>query len=298
MSTADLVSAPPGAGSARAAVWMAAAAAALATHAGAVAWALRQPPILPMDAAAPAAVMIELAPAPTAPEEVEEEQIAPDAFEAPEIVSQTPDAPLEPVPPETPPELAMAEPDVPLPEPTPVETPVVEETLPEMEPLPELPAEVVEPRPVARPRDLEVAKAEPVREPEPEREPKRVAPAKAAVEAKVNAPKAETAAAPTNARGSTGGQTPARWQSRLMAHLERHKRYPAGARKRGEEGVAHVRFSIDDNGNVRSAQLVRSSGYAELDEAVVGLVRRASPVPAPPPGAPHEITAPVRFNIR
>ena len=62
--------------------------------------------------------------------------------------------------------------------------------------------------------------------------------------------------------------------------------------------MAHVRFSIDDAGNVRAANLVRSSGHAELDQAVLALVRRASPVPAPPPGAPHEITAPVRFNIR
>jgi protein TonB len=83
-----------------------------------------------------------------------------------------------------------------------------------------------------------------------------------------------------------------------MAHLERLKRYPAGARARREEGTAYVRFSIDANGNVRSAQLARSSGHAELDAAVLALVRRASPVPAPPPGAPQDITAPVRFTIR
>jgi protein TonB len=49
---------------------------------------------------------------------------------------------------------------------------------------------------------------------------------------------------------------------------------------------------------VRSAQLVRSSGHDELDQAVLALVQRASPVPAPPPGAPREIVAPVRFDVR
>ena len=48
---------------------------------------------------------------------------------------------------------------------------------------------------------------------------------------------------------------------------------------------------------MRSAQLKRSSGHADLDEAVLTLVRRASPVP-PPPGAPRDIVAPVQFNVR
>jgi protein TonB len=83
-----------------------------------------------------------------------------------------------------------------------------------------------------------------------------------------------------------------------MAHLERRKRYPGAARARGEEGTVEVRFSIDDRGNVLSARVVRSSGHPALDEAVVALLHRASPVPAPPPGVPRTITAPVRFDIR
>jgi protein TonB len=59
-----------------------------------------------------------------------------------------------------------------------------------------------------------------------------------------------------------------------------------------------VRFTIDERGNVLSASLARSSGFAELDQEVVALVRRASPVPAPPPGANRSITAPVRFSTR
>ena len=83
-----------------------------------------------------------------------------------------------------------------------------------------------------------------------------------------------------------------------MARLERAKRYPSGARRRGEEGVAYVSFAIDPQGRVLSAQLARSSGHSELDQEVLALVRRASPLPPPPPGVPSTITAPVKFAIR
>ncbi len=82
-----------------------------------------------------------------------------------------------------------------------------------------------------------------------------------------------------------------------MAHLERRKRYPPGAQSRGERGIAYVRFTIDERGNVLSASLARSSGSAELDQEVLSLVHRASPVPPPPPGAQRSITAPVRLRV-
>jgi protein TonB len=81
-----------------------------------------------------------------------------------------------------------------------------------------------------------------------------------------------------------------------VAHLEKGKRYPAGAR--GERGVAYVRFSIDAAGKVLSASLAGSSGHPEFDGEALSLVRRASPVPAPPLDANRTITAPVRFNAR
>lgn len=105
-------------------------------------------------------------------------------------------------------------------------------------------------------------------------------------------------AAQQSATGVSSSASPARWQSRLMAHLERRKRYPAGARRRGEQGTVYIRFRIDDSGNVLSVSLAGSSGFPDLDAEVLSLVRRASPVPAPPPGANKTITAPVRFSAR
>lgn len=84
----------------------------------------------------------------------------------------------------------------------------------------------------------------------------------------------------------------------VMAHLERRKKYLADAHRRGERGTVHVRFTIEDGGNVRSVSLARSSGYPALDDEVLSLVRRASPVSAPPPSVNKTITAPVRFNVR
>jgi protein TonB len=83
-----------------------------------------------------------------------------------------------------------------------------------------------------------------------------------------------------------------------MAHLERRRNYPAGARSRREEGIVHVRFRVAVDGTVSGATLVRSSGHAELDREALSLVARASPLPPPPSGAPVNVTAPVRFRLR
>ena len=278
-------------------LWGAAALAAIAAHAGVAAWVLRNPPVVPAEAAAPAAVMLDLAPAPVSPE-LAEPEISERNFDAPEIAAPQPDAMTTP---------SVTTPaDMPVP-PTPpgaLATPVTD-AAPQIEMPPVVPeAEVAVSRPVARPKDLR--RADPAeRAPQPQRatrqparEPSRDPPAQAARRASAAAPPAETAAAAQTSRGSSGAVTPAQWQSRLMAHLERRKRYPPSSRARREEGVAHVRFAIDAKGNVTSVRLARSSGHVALDEEVVALVRRSSPVPAPPPGAPLDITAPFQFRIR
>uniref|UniRef100_UPI0030F4B408 energy transducer TonB family protein n=1 Tax=uncultured Sulfitobacter sp. TaxID=191468 RepID=UPI0030F4B408 len=100
-------------------------------------------------------------------------------------------------------------------------------------------------------------------------------------------------AATQSARGSGRTISPAKWQSRLLAHLERRK-----PRSKGERGVAYVTFRLDAAGTVLSVRLARSSGNQAIDQAAVSLVRRASPVPPPPPDASLTITVPVKFNRR
>jgi protein TonB len=152
-------------------------------------------------------------------------------------------------------------------------------------------------------------KKQPPKKPPPKKEPPKEKPkekpkprnqeaapqSRASIEAQAQVRESERTAAAQTASG-VSSQSPANWQSQLMAHLESRKRYPQGARSRGERGIVYVRFTIDASGNVQSASLDRSSGFSELDEEVLSLVRRASPVPAPPAGAHRTIVAPVRFS--
>ncbi len=250
-------------------LWSVAALLVLGVHAGAVAWMLREPPIAPADSP-PAAIMLELAELAAAPEVEEELDLPPDQLMQEQMASE----PVEEVKEETEEEPEKVE-DV-------VEE--IEEELPEVE---ETPVEKVEvPVPKARPKKIEKKqKPKPAAAPVP----------KTAAPKKVEAPRAQTAKAAQSSRG-VSSVSPARWQARLLGHLERHKRYPPGAN--GATGIVGLVFSIDSAGNVTSARISRSSGHAALDQEVLALVRRASPVPAPPPGAPHKISVPVRFNTR
>jgi protein TonB len=91
------------------------------------------------------------------------------------------------------------------------------------------------------------------------------------------------------------------WYSSVAAQIERHKSYPPSAQRRGQTGVVELAFSIDREGHVLSSEVVKSSGYAALDQETLATVRRAQPFPAPPAGSDGErfnFNVPVRFNIR
>jgi protein TonB len=92
-----------------------------------------------------------------------------------------------------------------------------------------------------------------------------------------------------------------RWQSALVAHIERFKRYPAEARARGERGYAKVAFTIDRDGRVLESRIVESSGSPEFDRESLAMLTRAQPMPKPP-GEVHtdglSFVVPVRFNIK
>lgn len=112
------------------------------------------------------------------------------------------------------------------------------------------------------------------------------------------APDTRYAAQQTTAGSSR--QAVVNWQSVLLGHLERFKRYPRRAELLRQEGVVYVRFSVDRHGNVRNGRLEKSSGYPALDEETLAVVERANPVPPPPPeivGDPVEVMVPVTFYL-
>jgi len=89
------------------------------------------------------------------------------------------------------------------------------------------------------------------------------------------------------------------YEARLLEHIQKFRRYPAAARRMGDQGVAHLRVRIDRGGHVLSAQLLRGSGFPSLDRGALDTIRRADPLPSVPADrpAPFEIVLPVEFFI-
>lgn len=91
------------------------------------------------------------------------------------------------------------------------------------------------------------------------------------------------------------------WENRLLTHMEHYKRYPGAAQVRRQQDVVYLRFTMDRNGKVLTWNIERSRGYALLDKEVAELIKRASPLPAPPdevPGSRIEMVVPVEFFLR
>lgn len=274
------------------ALWSGAAAFVLAAHLTG-AWYLQrvQPVEAPSLDAAPA-IMMELAPMAVAPEAVLNEMA--------EMVDSAPAEQVEEVEEVDPVEEPVLEEEVV------EEVPVETEEIAEVEPLEEVDEVVEEIEEVPLP---EVAMAVPQRRPVPEKPKPVEKPVEKKVEKKVvkksapqiastkSADDAPKAAAPRVTKAAAGsGMSPARWQSRVNAHLNRYKRYPSGARG---VGIATVSFTINPGGDVIAVSLARSSGDPAFDTAAVELVRRASPVPAPPPDIAKSrmsLVVPIRYS--
>lgn len=104
--------------------------------------------------------------------------------------------------------------------------------------------------------------------------------------------------APPSNRASSN--TEATWQALLLAHLEKHRRYPARARAARQQGVVYVSFRMNRQGQVISSSVLRSSGHATLDQAALDTLRRAQPLPRIPDDRPDvvELTVPVEYFTR
>ncbi|TCM42392.1 protein TonB [Novosphingobium sp. ST904] len=92
-----------------------------------------------------------------------------------------------------------------------------------------------------------------------------------------------------------------RWEGRVLARLNKYRRYPSGAHARRQQGVPYIRFTMDRDGRVLSTSLERSCGFPELDREAPTLAKRAQPLPRPPedrPGDTLELVVPVEFFIR
>ena len=87
----------------------------------------------------------------------------------------------------------------------------------------------------------------------------------------------------------------------FLAHLRPLLRYPRIAERDGQQGVALVAIGVDRQGIVRSARIVRGSGYPSLDGEALATVKRGSPLPRPTadiPGDPVSVELPIQFSLR
>lgn len=106
---------------------------------------------------------------------------------------------------------------------------------------------------------------------------------------------------PAQPAPQVSSNAPDSWEGRMLAHLNKNRRYPVSAMARRQQGVPYVRFVMDREGRVLSSRLERSSGFDALDREAVTLPKRAQPLPKPPadkPGASIELVVPVEFFMR
>lgn len=266
--------------------WTGSAVVIIAIHVGliaaGVAWYRQQEPA----GVAIPAIMIDMAPATSAPEASQQ-----DLPPGPEMTQS--EAPSEPPPV---PMQQQAEEQIP---PTPLmEKPVVEAppeqklepTPPPPEPV-KAPPEPPKPMPVKpKPKPIHAEKKKPSDTPFV---PRTTAPPRADRQAQAASAAAAGAAAAAAALPS--------YRDRLAAHLQRYKEYPSEARAAGKQGVAMLSFTVNRNGQVLGSRLAGSSGVPALDAETMAMIRRAQPLPSFPPEmtqASLSFTVPIRFSIR
>jgi periplasmic protein TonB len=112
------------------------------------------------------------------------------------------------------------------------------------------------------------------------------------------AQEAPRSAAPQGS-GESAQRVRATWQKELLAHLDKHKRYPSHRLVRTTEIT--VAFVLDRLGHVLSTAIVKGSGNLAFDEAARDMVRRSDPVPQPPALVADEglsFTLPVNFRVK
>jgi TonB family protein len=105
--------------------------------------------------------------------------------------------------------------------------------------------------------------------------------------------------APAQGIGESARRARVTWQKELMAHLDKHKRYPAERSQKGAEIL--ISFALDRMGHVLSTTIIKGSGDKAFDEAALAMIRRSDPVPQPPPLVADEglnFTLPVIFRVK
>lgn len=187
----------------------------------------------------------------------------------------------------------------------------VEMPPPPPQPPPPVPSAAVEPRQEPVLVSREPPPAMPVPTPPPALDAASAEPALPALAAVSSAPEVVAAAASSESRVATPTATApsiapdvARRErdayiKALMAALLQQRTYPAAARKAREQGVVHLRFTLDRTGQVLASKVQRGAG-ALLDAAALEVLQRAAPLPPIPASMGKQtvtITVPIEYSL-
>ncbi len=259
-----------------------------------------QPLLTPPPAAEtrPSPPLVEPSPPPVvepAPPAAEAPPPPPVAEPSPPPVAEAPPPP--PVVEPSPPPVAEAPPPKPVVEPTPRPSPLASPAPPRVpKPMPTAAspatARVAKPPPSERPTPPRVAKPTPPQKMSPRnsREPP---------ESSRSASRAtKLASLPPQSAPAASSAEVAAYQGEVLGRIAAQKRYPEAARERAPQGVAIIRFSIAASGQLAGASLSRSAGDPLLDAEALATVRRASPFPPPPAGAPRNFSVPLSYRVQ
>jgi len=86
------------------------------------------------------------------------------------------------------------------------------------------------------------------------------------------------------------------YYSQVKAIIERNKRYPEEAKRRGEEGTLVVRLRINSEGRIEDIRIIKSSQSRYLDEETIRMLRSLAKLP-PPPKAPLELEIEIDYRL-
>ena len=161
-----------------------------------------------------------------------------------------------------------------------------------------------EPKPVPDPRPEPKPKPEPAPKREAPRRKQPPAPVKEAPResAAVNAPAGEisgsSADAAAVAERRAEGELRSRLLARLIAEIEKRKKYPRQARRSGAEGTCTLEIRVDAAGVVQGCGLAKGSGSPVLDAATSRLAGRLAGLNTGVRGKAFRVLIPVRYSLR
>jgi protein TonB len=83
----------------------------------------------------------------------------------------------------------------------------------------------------------------------------------------------------------------------VLAVLERAKRYPLLAQRRGLEGTVEIAFLISSDGTISDPQVIVPSPHRVLDEATLAMVHRIGSLPPPPDRIPLRFPVSIQYKL-